>query len=422
MREVAIMKKLDHPNVVSLYEVIDDPSGPFLFLVLEYVESGPILRNSGNMQHIAEPVARQYFREIVKGLDYLHFNKVIHRDLKPENLLKSADGTIKISDFGVSELFDNSDTLKRTAGTPAFLAPEVCTGEAFQGKPADIWALGVVLYSFVFGRTPFMADTVILMFEAITKVPLVFPTKVLISDELMDLLTRILTKDAEERIKLPEIMVHPWVTDKGVQPMESPYEILDGVKPVSVTAKEVSMAVKREEMISMLRPILKKQSFAPGNYIIRQGEIGNSMYFIESGECEVLLEAQNSRIIANEEDYSDDDEVDDAVGGCTEQTKSKTNSEQEHLDVFPQIVAVRDAGQFFGEMAVFGEQQESRRTASVRARTQVDLLVVTKDEVLKILQNQPEATEEIKRTIARRRSDTIVHEVMAKVTATKSSI
>ena len=87
----------------------------------------------------------------VQGLDYLHANHVVHGDIKPDNLLLAADGRVKISDFGSSRILLGTGMLSKTVGTPAFLAPEVCAGLPYHGRAADVWALGICLYMFVFG-------------------------------------------------------------------------------------------------------------------------------------------------------------------------------------------------------------------------------------------------------------------------------
>lgn len=89
---------------------------------------------------------------LLQGLDYLHYNKVVHGDLKPDNLLMSAAGRVKITDFGSSHMFQRGDTMLRTMGTPAFMAPEMCVGGNFHGRTCDIWALGICLYMFHYGR------------------------------------------------------------------------------------------------------------------------------------------------------------------------------------------------------------------------------------------------------------------------------
>ncbi len=95
---------------------------------------------------------------LLQGLDYLHYNKVVHGDLKPDNLLMSATGKVKITDFGSSHMFQRGDTMLRTMGTPAFMAPEMCIGGGFHGRSCDIWALGICLYMFHYGELPNLID------------------------------------------------------------------------------------------------------------------------------------------------------------------------------------------------------------------------------------------------------------------------
>eukprot|EP00252_Welwitschia_mirabilis_P020645 TRINITY_DN5099_c0_g1_i3.p1 TRINITY_DN5099_c0_g1~~TRINITY_DN5099_c0_g1_i3.p1 ORF type:complete len:367 (+),score=46.28 TRINITY_DN5099_c0_g1_i3:129-1229(+) len=113
LREASIMKKLHHPNVVKLIEVIDDPNSDHLFMVLEYMEKGWIFKGSGPSGGIGERVARAYFKDMVAGLKYLHDNNIMHGDIKPENLLLSGDGHVKICDFSASRMFEVHRYLRR---------------------------------------------------------------------------------------------------------------------------------------------------------------------------------------------------------------------------------------------------------------------------------------------------------------------
>ncbi|EFJ49188.1 hypothetical protein VOLCADRAFT_43050, partial [Volvox carteri f. nagariensis] len=201
--EIAVMKELDHPNVVKLYEVIHDPSNNKLLMTMEYVEGGCV--------PIPEATAVKYFRDVVKGLEYLHFNRIVHGDLKPDNLLMSSSGKVKISDFGSARFCEKSDMIFATAGTPSFMAPEMCQGKQFNGFPGDIWALGICLFMFVFGKPPFTGTTTYQIYEAIQRGELQFPPEIPASTELRDLLTRLLQKDPAQRISLEEIPAHPWV-------------------------------------------------------------------------------------------------------------------------------------------------------------------------------------------------------------------
>jgi serine/threonine protein kinase len=156
-REIAILKKLDHENVVKLIEVLDDPNEDNFCLVFEYVEKGPII-NIPTDTPLSEDEAWKYFRQLIKGIEYLHFNKIIHRDIKPSNLLLTEDNLVKLVDFNISNEFDGNDAIiSNSLGTPAFMPPEAL-GEntvSWLGKPLDIWAMGITLYSFVYGYCPF---------------------------------------------------------------------------------------------------------------------------------------------------------------------------------------------------------------------------------------------------------------------------
>lgn len=217
LREVEIMKCLDHPHIVKLIEVIDDPDSDNFYMVLEYVEGRRIFEGSGPDGGIGEANARRYFRDAVAGLMYLHNQNVIHGDIKPENLLITGDGRIKIGDFSISQkLQDSNDELHRSPGTPVFTAPECCLGSAYHGKPADVWALGVTLFCMLFGGYPFIGDTLQDMYDKIVNKALQLPDR--LSPDLMSLLEGLLCKDPNVRFTLDKVTHNAWVL-KGLGPM-----------------------------------------------------------------------------------------------------------------------------------------------------------------------------------------------------------
>ncbi|XP_061754313.1 calcium/calmodulin-dependent protein kinase kinase 1 isoform X3 [Nerophis ophidion] len=153
-QEIAILKKLDHVNIVKLVEVLDDPAEDNLHMVFELMRNGPVMEVPTE-NPLSEEQARLYLRDVILGIEYLHYQKIVHRDIKPSNLLLGDDGHVKIADFGVSNQFEGSDAmLSSTAGTPAFMAPETLSNKrkSFSGKALDVWAMGVTLYCFVFGK------------------------------------------------------------------------------------------------------------------------------------------------------------------------------------------------------------------------------------------------------------------------------
>ncbi|KAI9996706.1 hypothetical protein PInf_014449 [Phytophthora infestans] len=221
-REVAIMKKLNHRNVVRLVEVIDDPNSQKMYLVQEYVQHS-LMEEVTQARRLSEPVARKYMRDLLSGLQYLHFHKVIHRDIKPENILVSSDGVAKIADFGTARMIMNeTETISGAKGTPAFMAPEMFDIDAtYQGPAVDVWSLGATLYMMVIGHPPWMADNEIVLAERVQRVELRFPKDVerTMEPHLKNLLQRMLTKDPACRISLKECFTHEWTTKEGSDPL-----------------------------------------------------------------------------------------------------------------------------------------------------------------------------------------------------------
>lgn len=213
LREVSIMKMLNHPNIVNLVEVIDDANIDKFYMVLEYVEGKMVCDNG-----LDEATARNYLRDIISGLMYLHSHNVIHGDIKPDNLLVTSSGNVKIGDFSVSQVFeDDDDMLWRSPGTPVFTAPECCQGSAYHGRASDTWAVGVTLYCMISGHYPFLGDTLQETYDKIAADPVQIPDDM--NPQLADLLLRLLCKDPGDRITLQGAAEHPWVAgDKGPVP------------------------------------------------------------------------------------------------------------------------------------------------------------------------------------------------------------
>lgn len=261
-REIAILKKLDHPNVVKLIEVLDDPAEDCLYLVFELVERGQVL-DLPTDQPLDEESARVYFRDVVLGLEYLHYQRIIHRDIKPANLLLSNTGHVQIADLGVCNEFDGTDAfLSNSAGTPAFAAPEaLCEKAEFSGKAVDIWSLGITLYAFVYGNVPFHDDNLMGLYSKIRSDNVVFPSEPKISELLKDLISKMLVKNPSSRITLPEIKLHPWVTMNGACPLPSEEENCDLVEVTDEDLNKVVTSIPKLDTLILIKHMLKKHSF-----------------------------------------------------------------------------------------------------------------------------------------------------------------
>ncbi|XP_027910133.1 serine/threonine-protein kinase GRIK1-like [Vigna unguiculata] len=210
LREVLIMKMVEHPNIVNLIEVIDDPESDNFYMVLEYVEGKWVCEGTGPACGLGEETARRYLRDIVSGLTYLHAHNIVHGDIKPDNLLITRHGTVKIGDFSVSQAVeDNKDELRRSPGTPVFTAPECILGLTYGGKAADTWAVGVTLYCMILGEYPFLGDTLQDTYDKIVNNPLVLPND--LNPPLKNLIEGLLLKDPRLRMTLGDVAEDSWV-------------------------------------------------------------------------------------------------------------------------------------------------------------------------------------------------------------------
>lgn len=247
-KEVAILKKVEHPNVVRLYEVIDDVNCDKLYMIFEYVERGAVVDLTLNPTFFGFPevLAKKYFRDLLKGLQYLHDQKIIHRDIKPENLLVDKNDNIKLTDFGVSVMFrGDDDKLNSSAGTPSYLPPEACQSGDYHGKPFDIWCCGVTLYVLLYGCVPFQGDTIMTIYHSIIHDEPKYPEN--INSDLLDIFSKLLEKKPTLRITLEELMIHPWVTDKGKNPIKNDY-----ISPEAVSTFDIENAIAPGETLKLI--------------------------------------------------------------------------------------------------------------------------------------------------------------------------
>lgn len=207
LREVRIMKIMDHPNIVKLYEVIDTEST--MYLVMEYAAGGEVFDYLVEHGRMKEKDARLKFRQIVSAVEYCHACGVIHRDLKAENLLLDSDMNIKIADFGFSNVFDPGDKLDTFCGSPPYAAPELFQGKKYDGPEVDVWSLGVILYTLVSGSLPFDGTSLKELRERVLRGKYRIPFYM--SQECEQLLKRFLAVAPSRRSTLRAVMEHEWM-------------------------------------------------------------------------------------------------------------------------------------------------------------------------------------------------------------------
>lgn len=213
-REISIMRLLRHPNIVELHEVMATKSK--IYFVMEHVKGGELFHKVSTGK-LREDVARKYFQQLVRAVDYCHSRGVCHRDLKPENLLLDEEGNLKVSDFGLSALADSrrqDGLLHTTCGTPAYVAPEVISRRGYDGFKADVWSCGVILFVLLAGYLPFRDSNLMELYKKIGKAEVKFPNW--LAPGAKRLLKRILDPNPNTRISTEKIMKSSWFR-KGLQ-------------------------------------------------------------------------------------------------------------------------------------------------------------------------------------------------------------
>ncbi|XP_042519085.1 CBL-interacting protein kinase 5-like [Macadamia integrifolia] len=218
-REISVMRLVQHPNVVQLYEVM--ASKTKIYFTMEYVKGGELFNKIARGK-LKEEAARKYFQQLIGAVDFCHSRGVYHRDLKPENLLLDENCNLKVSDFGLSALGEScrhDGLLHTTCGTPAYVAPEVINKKGYGGAKADIWSCGVVLFVLLAGYLPFQDSNLMEMYRKISRGEFKCPNW--FSPEVRKLLSRILDPNPHTRVPIVKIMENPWFK-KGYKPVEHP--------------------------------------------------------------------------------------------------------------------------------------------------------------------------------------------------------
>ena len=205
-REIRIMKKMYHNNIVHLYQVIENLKQ--LFIVMEYISGKELFDYIIHKKHLDELESCKFYQQIISGIEYLGKTKVAHRDLKPENLLLDTKKNIKIVDFGLSNTYCQDELLVTACGSPCYAAPEMLSGEKYDGVNIDIWSSGIVLYAMLCGYLPFEDNNNPKLYKKIIKGE--FETPEFLSPSAVDILHRILNVNPEKRYTIEQIKKHPW--------------------------------------------------------------------------------------------------------------------------------------------------------------------------------------------------------------------
>ncbi|XP_073848154.1 par-1 isoform X4 [Musca autumnalis] len=261
-REVRIMKMLDHPNIVKLFQVIETEKT--LYLVMEYASGGEVFDYLVLHGRMKEKEARVKFRQIVSAVQYCHQKRIIHRDLKAENLLLDSELNIKIADFGFSNEFTPGSKLDTFCGSPPYAAPELFQGKKYDGPEVDVWSLGVILYTLVSGSLPFDGSTLRELRERVLRGKYRIPFYM--STDCENLLRKFLVLNPAKRASLETIMSDKWMNmgfeDDELKPYIEPKQELGDVKRIGKTEALVAMGYNRQEIEASLSQVRYDDVFA----------------------------------------------------------------------------------------------------------------------------------------------------------------
>ncbi|XP_055921754.1 serine/threonine-protein kinase MARK2 isoform X20 [Eupeodes corollae] len=261
-REVRIMKMLDHPNIVKLFQVIETEKT--LYLVMEYASGGEVFDYLVLHGRMKEKEARVKFRQIVSAVQYCHQKRIIHRDLKAENLLLDSELNIKIADFGFSNEFTPGSKLDTFCGSPPYAAPELFQGKKYDGPEVDVWSLGVILYTLVSGSLPFDGSTLRELRERVLRGKYRIPFYM--STDCENLLRKFLVLNPAKRASLETIMSDKWMNmgfeDEELKPYIEPKQDLADPKRIGKTEALVAMGYNRQEIENSLSQVRYDDVFA----------------------------------------------------------------------------------------------------------------------------------------------------------------
>uniref|UniRef100_UPI00373FE4B9 MAP/microtubule affinity-regulating kinase 3 n=1 Tax=Homo sapiens TaxID=9606 RepID=UPI00373FE4B9 len=244
-REVRIMKILNHPNIIKLFEVIETEKT--LYLIMEYASKGEVYDYLVEHGRMKEKEARSKFRQIVSAVQYCHQKRIVHRDLKAENLLLDADMNIKIADFGFSNEFTKGGKLDTFCGSPPYAAPELFQGKKYDGPEVDVWSLGVILYTLVSGSLPFDGQNLKELRERVLRGKYRIPFYM--STDCENLLKRFLVLNPIKRGTLEQIMKDRWINagheEDELKPFVEPELDISDQKRIDIM---VGMGYSQEEI------------------------------------------------------------------------------------------------------------------------------------------------------------------------------
>ncbi|CAG8529185.1 11134_t:CDS:2 [Paraglomus brasilianum] len=375
LKEVRIMRQLNHPSIISLYSFSE--SNDYYYLVLELMEGGELFNQIVKLTYFSENLSRHVIVQVAEGIRYLHEEKgIVHRDIKPENLLFTpipitpfnvpppppipgdepkvpegefipgvgggGIGRVKIADFGLSKVVWDQHT-KTPCGTVGYTAPEIVKDERYS-KSVDIWALGCVLYTMLCGFPPFYDESIPVLSEKVAKGQYSFlsPWWDGISDAAKDLVSHLLEVDPSKRYTIKEFFEHPWVKN---EPTQSSPRAPSTFNPLATPSSPLQIEEIMSPTTSNVLPFSNPPVLSPGVQQLKDAfDVCYTVHRIEEERArkKMLRKAQpkdlRQQILArnlgnmNDLDNDEEEEVDNYERENTEKGLSSKFSDDEDSD------------------------------------------------------------------------------------------
>ena len=207
-REINFLKKLNHPNIIKIYDIIENSKN--FYIIMELANNGELFKYIVKKKKLDEAEASFFYYQLILGLEAIHKQKIVHRDIKPENLLLKENNILTIIDFGLSNQYKKNQYLKTSCGSPCYAAPEMILGRKYNGLLVDLWSSGIVLYAMVCGYLPFEDKNNDKLYKKILNGKFDLPSR--LSNECKDLIKKILTVNPKNRIGIEGVKSHPFLT------------------------------------------------------------------------------------------------------------------------------------------------------------------------------------------------------------------
>ena len=323
-REIEMLKKLKHPNVIKIDKILEDSK--MFYIIMEYCENGELFNRIVERQRLTEDEAAIFYYQIISGLEYIHKKKIVHRDLKPENLLLAKNDILKIIDFGLSNYSSFNIMLATPCGSPCYASPEMVSGKKYNGFLIDIWSTGIILFAMICGYLPFEDSNNEILFGKILRCKINYPRHV--GELPLDLMKKIIVPEPTKRITLQQIKEHPFFL-KGKILFNQKYPDLYNNIDQDISVRSLSPLINNEH--NQEKKENYKKRIMDNNYVINIENINNMDY---SYEPFILDNIDNKNI--NEDNYKNEEiniknvEFNNSI---TKFEKENTHTEKENINI-----------------------------------------------------------------------------------------